>query len=614
MTRRTRTRRLHGLAELVLVAMTALAAACSDVDKPVRAPTDPTSLAKGGGGGTLDPCSDSLARQVSIEIGDLFSGNAASLARARFRTIQDNCVTNRTAAVNHTAGYRPDNTVGYYGWFITLTSDDFQSADHAAAAATHFRTLAQYVGLSTQFYPANFTPDGAIGVCKTDATLPCEIVTGYDILTGEDDEDKHWAGIWVPPGALPSTPSVTPPSGPITGYTFAIAPTLSIDCKRDNLDFVPWCFQFTVTPNTAFQDPFVTLKVCQKNVLSIVDDTDEEQEYYDRLVIAHPTPETLDPLKRIEVYQDAQTNPFTKTFNCNVSDPPGTVATLDPGILMDGLAWLNRAAGAVAHTLAPDPLYAYHTGSTVKSKSLSPIGAVDPLIFRATFNDSLNNVGSPPNPLADKGTWTTIQFVNPGSITVQASLGAYPDTLVVLSQGGGACTNCGSLVLEGTVAGNPPGTFADTGIYDASWVSVQNKPSVKRAPFELRDHNNVVIARLSYSTESSVNILRYNEKVLDQHWVTGQPDSVVINVNFTTRQTTLKIKHAGGTYAPATYASNHSAVTEGFYNKKRNNKGVDVNAGPAADLAKIAADFTGIDAGIMGWARIEIIRRSDPLQ
>ena len=54
----------------------------------------------------------------------------------------------------------------------------------------------------------------------------------------------------------------------------------------------------------------------------------------------------------------------------------------------------------------------------------------------------------------EAGFWTdTIQ--PPGTILVQPSLGDLADTLVVLSQAGGNCANCGSLELRATAQDRP---------------------------------------------------------------------------------------------------------------------------------------------------------------
>jgi hypothetical protein len=242
----------------------------------------------------------------------------------------------------------------------------------------------------------------------------------------------------------------------------------------------------------------------------------------------------------------------------------------------------KRVAWVAKRALGVRTLYAVHGGLGGLGGKISPFGAVDLMVFQATLG-SETIAALPATP--DVGSWTSF-ITPPGSIKVQGSLGAYSDTIVVLSQGGGNCNRCGGLLLQGNLADSSSGgTGAATGIYRVRWVSLQDGPSVKGAPFVARDSNGREIARLSYVTKSSQNLLLYNG-VQAGSWAQHQPQTFVIDVNMDTKKTTLTI--------------------DGVI------KVTDTNFVQAAtSFRQFAADFRGIDSGIMGWAEISITRLED---
>ena len=262
------------------------------------------------------------------------------------------------------------------------------------------------------------------------------------------------------------------------------------------------------------------------------------------------------------------------------------VADLNTGSWHGGLKGIvTRLAFLTRHALTPEPLYASHGGLGGTVRVISPFAAVDRMIFKSTFTaDAVNTVpglvpGSP-----EAGTWSTV-IQPPGSILVQQSLGNLLDKPVVLSQAGGNCTNCGSLELKGTVMStNNPGD--DTGTYWVDWDSLQDGPTVKAAPFVLRSDTGVEIARVTYKTKSNVNGLFYNNGATAiGNWAQHVNQHFEIIVNFNDRTTTLLI---GGTQV-ATGTISTQAHT----------------------IGQLAAEFSGIDSGTMGWDNITIERQVD---
>jgi hypothetical protein len=262
-------------------------------------------------------------------------------------------------------------------------------------------------------------------------------------------------------------------------------------------------------------------------------------------------------------------------------------------------AWhaVRRAADRVAALLSPEPLWATHTALAGGTKSFSPFGALDPLVFQADFTNAGNVIGQPPGP-PEKGTWTTV-VTAPGSITVQASLGDINAPVAVLNQAGGACTKCGGLFLVGTVHGvgsngvtNAPAT---TGIYQVSWRSVVSSPTVKDVPFVLRSADSLVVAQVDYLQGASaksgplVYATRSGQIQTGVTWSQNVSQTFTITVNLDTRATSLSIN---GT--PVSGA-----------------QGVPFVDARATNLQRVAAEFSRIDAQTVGWTAVKIIRLAD---
>lgn len=261
----------------------------------------------------------------------------------------------------------------------------------------------------------------------------------------------------------------------------------------------------------------------------------------------------------------------------------GHVASTPAGSWNGGIRGIaSRLAWHAQQVIIPKPLYAVHGGLGGLGGKLSPHQAVDLLVFDANFEDDV--VGQLPGQ-PETGSFTTPYLITPpGSILVQASLGQHNSQLAVLAQAGGNCANCGGLMLEGNLATASLGVYATHGVYDAEWVSLQDGPTMKKASFVLRSSSDALLASVNYATKSSANIITFgNSNTVLANWVRYVPMHFRIRVDLDANTATLYIDHN-----PVAAAS--------------------VSIPGSANFAKIAADFRGIDSGIMGWDDIKVQR------
>jgi hypothetical protein len=332
-------------------------------------------------------------------------------------------------------------------------------------------------------------------------------------------------------------------------------------CLSTNLQQVGPCFDFNAYPHVAAFDPEVLVVICQP------------QGIQPNTGLGHLVAPGL------TVVEPPAANPFADL--CPHTSSLGVRRRHPDGLLDAGLYALQRFAAQVVKVVTPKPLYAAHGGLTGLAGSLSPLSGVGLRTFQATFTNDV--VGQPPGQ-PEIGTFT--QFVTPpGSILVQASLADLLTKPVVLSQGGGNCQACGGLELAGTLftASSSPAT---NGIYSIVWRWVQDKPSPKDAPIVIRDAAGREIARLSFVRKSSRNELRYNGNRVGT-WTQSAHQLVEITVNLDTKKTTLRVNGV-------VLVSNANFVNT-----------------QASSLARVAAEFSGIDAGVVGWDDITVTRQPD---
>ncbi|HEX7122263.1 MAG TPA: hypothetical protein VF178_07810 [Gemmatimonadaceae bacterium] len=252
---------------------------------------------------------------------------------------------------------------------------------------------------------------------------------------------------------------------------------------------------------------------------------------------------------------------------------------------------VGRLLASVGRWLGPKPLIAAHGGLGGLGTAASPVGGVNTETFFADFSNDV--VGQAPgSPGVGGGAWD-VNAPPPGSVLVQAGLGDLTNKPVVLNQAGGACANCGVLRLVGTMFNAGEGAAADNGVYQVTFRALQNKPSVKEAPFVLRDSQGREIARLAYATVSSTRMLQYNGLDTGCRWIVGRSQGFTIQVDLDNKRTTLTVANCGGT-----------EITS-------RTKNVGLANSAATDLSTLGWVWAGIDAGIVAWDDVQVLRLED---
>ena len=351
------------------------------------------------------------------------------------------------------------------------------------------------------------------------------------------------------PGAGLHVPDNAAPGSHL--YTIQL---IASNCLTTTLGQTGACYFFDAYPQVATFDPMLTVVICQEGDLE------------PNLALGHTHDGTSEVLVR----------PSGSQFPLLCEEPHADAS------FIGGRGVLGRALAAALSMLTPRTAYAAHGGLGGLTGRLSPFGGVELTFFRATF--TADATGQPPG-VPETGSWTTVVAVPPGSITVQSSLGDLTTKPVVLNQAGGNCTLCGGLELTGT-ATTPPEVDATSGVYIVRWTSLQSKPSAKEAPFVIRSSAGLEIARLSYRTVSSSRILSYNNTTLPTGWAQSVAQSFEVVVDLAAKTTSLRID---------------GSPVAGF-------QGVPFVNAAAADVATIGAEFSGIDAGIVGWDNISITK------
>src|SRR5688572_18138535 len=478
------------------------------------------------------PCDAALGREISQAQNSLFSRAVLTAARAAWAPVVNNCVSNLTQAREQMMSY------------VQFVIDTYEAGNVAQprvgtkedAVLAHINTVFLYVGYAAPNLPASvFGAEGALGVIA-DSTTNRELAAAHAAIT---------------------VPKQNADSGDTRAHLYSIYPLTAGCLTGTNLVQNGPCFDIAAHP------AITPKKLNPKGKVGICQPVDEDD----------VLPGNIPALGHL---QDGG--------NTTITGATGIYPTFCPhdqytgswtggfGDMATRLAWLaNKALGVKV-------AYAANGGlGGLDTDFLSPFGAVDLLVFKATFTDDA--VGATPV-TPDVGTWNPVTATHPGSISVQGSLGDIGGQPVVLSQGGGACTNCGGLQLQGNLASAGP--LATDGRYHVEWTSVQASPSVKGAPFVLRSSTGAEIARVTYATVSSANVLSYNGVTFGT-WTRNVSDHFEIVVDLNGKRSTLKVN--GDSVASDTIT--------------------------AANFASVSADFTGIDSGVMGWDEIFVRRLSD---
>jgi hypothetical protein len=535
-----------------------LAVACTDQPRqpPPTAPIASVPLLSQG-----SQCSGALASQISKEEKALFVDPALSIISAQFSTIKHLCAV-------------PTSPAAFEAMMVYLqeTIDAFHShPPQIVGGATtqqgvdHWRSVTLYVDGTALSRPAGVLDNtGAAGVAPspTPPAWPVEVITG----------DRR-AGLLV-----------RQLSSPIGSHLFTIN-LLSPSCLTTNLRQFAACYNFDVYRAASNFSPPLVVALCRPDESATELPVDSYAHLGHRK--ADGTTEVLaDPADfgvSWRFLQEQSVDPA----GCNDLSVGGNNFGLGNGAFA-------RLLGTVARALTPRSLFAAHGGlggMDEFSGGMSPIGSVNVQTFAANFNKDV--VGLPPTSPDLGGGWSqTVQ--SPGSILVQSAIGdpvgGLNDKPVVLNQGGGACTNCGTLELTGALFDSST-VPANVGTYTVSWYSLQDKPTVKDAPLLLRDSNGLEIARLSYKTISSIPKLFYNDTTdTGCLWTQHVAQHFTITVDLNNKKTTLAIDGC----------SPNNVSNVNFRMK-------------ATDLYSIGWEEMGIDAGIIGWDNITIFRNADPV-
>jgi len=218
-------------------------------------------------------------------------------------------------------------------------------------------------------------------------------------------------------------------------------------CLSTPLPQYPLCYDFSVFPKTSFAVP-VTVVMCPLESVS-------HEEFYHRLVLAHPDPN----------------DPNAIQFTTRAADPLGLVCTNAVLPTPGGLGGLLQRLGAfAARLILPTPLYAPHGGMGGSVDSFSPFIAVDSAAD-LTVQSVTQTPGAPTT--ADVITVSAVIHNNSpvpaGPFTV--AFGADPASAPVVSVPGLA--GGASVPVSVTVGPRAAGTYQDTVTVDVGNAVVE---------------------------------------------------------------------------------------------------------------------------------------------
>jgi len=521
--------------QLSLILALALAVgACSDQTSPLPTQVPPPAFA------LTDACDGELAKQISSEQNSLFKAAQLTEAKKRFTVIAAGCPGTKQEMLDYVRF-----TIANLAFAMDPNKASPPTRDEAMVA--HWNSLFVYVGLPAPGEPAAvLSAGGAAKVC--DADVECDVRTGdlqAELLVAANSTiGRHLYTLYK----------------------------RSDGCFATNLDKTGPCFQVDANPHVTVFSPMAKVGICQAV-------TDSEVIPGLAPALAHLETETVSGQP---VTTTRLTLPLGAPFPAFCAD----VAANDVGPRLQRLGAIGRLASAALDFVRPTTLYAGHGGLGGSTLVLSPFGGVDRYIFKATFSTPLTT----PTYAADKGTFDVVTFTPPGMITIEPSLGdpllGLNDEPIVLSQGGGNCTQCGGLMLRGVVTTSTAGQSASYGTYVVSWQSLQDKPTLKAAPFVLRGGDLAEIARLAYETRNNQRVLTYNGVVLTSRtWTQHVAQTFEIFVDLDAKTTSLRID---GTAVPEAQGKPFVAA--------------------ATNLTYFAAEFTGIDAGTVGLDNLGVLR------
>jgi hypothetical protein len=481
-------------------------------------------------------CSSTLDRTIRAEQADLFEGATLKAVQDAWALVQSSCNADNPDASNATLLSYVNQVVNLYKGGSVLQPP--KNADKETYFLSHVSHAFEFAGYGAVSLPSTDGPLDRVGALQVIGTF----VDSADVHTGDNQAALR---IYTQDS-----------EGDSRAHLFAIYPEADA-CTTDNLASLGGCYHFAAFPSVSpVFSPEIRVGVCSDNddtgmvpgLIHVVGESDTEV-----AGTAHGFPSCIEP-----------------------TAAAGSWKTL--GGTLTRLAWLAGKA------ISPNVAYATHGGLTGTGGKLSPWGGAELL----TFNDQVADDAGAFDGTPDVGSWV-YSVTPPGSITV-GPLGTYSENMIIMSQAGGACTKkCGGLSLKG-VFESESGNDATEGKYEITFVALQAAPSVKEAPFIIRDGAGVQLARLSFVTVSSQNRLYYNYNSKNNTgtfvgtWTRYEPITVKFVVDLDGDTVTLYLN--GSTTASATSST-------------------------SAGLASISFEAAGIDSGIMGWDDIHVQRLSD---
>ena len=295
---------------------------------------------------TQSPRADLLTGATALNMGQinqlliaLFpAGSLLDSARNQANNIQPLLAQGDIPGAQSTALHLADFTIKGYRAGQLLDPNGTLPLTTPEAVVQLFDALLSFVGLP----PSGLTSD-ALG-----PTGPSGASDVFGALGGTLATVEGLAGLSVPPDAVSGV------------HLFLITRrddlALQGTCLSTPLPQYPLCYDFFVFPKTSFSVP-VTVVMCPLESVS-------HEEYYHRLVLAHPDPN----------------DPNAIQFTTRAADPLGLVCTnaVLPPPPTGGVGSLLRRLGAfAARLILPSPLYATHDGMGGSVSSFSPFIAVD---------------------------------------------------------------------------------------------------------------------------------------------------------------------------------------------------------------------------------------------
>jgi len=375
---------------------------------------------------TQSPRADLLGDAPSLSIGHinqlliaLFpAGSLLDSARDQLHNIQPLLSHGDLAGAQSTALHLADFTIKGYRAGQLLDPSGTLLLTTLEAVVQLFDALLSLVGLP----PSGLTSD-ALGPTGPSGTSDVFGALGGTLATVEG-----LAGLSVPADAV---------SG---DHLFLITRrddlALQGTCLSTPLPQYPLCYDFSVFPKTSFTVP-VTVVMCPLESVS-------HEDYYHRLVLAHPDPN----------------DPNAIQFTTRAADPLGLVCTNAVLPTPGGVgALLRRLGGFAARLILPSPLYATHGGMGGSVDSFSPFIAVDSAAD-LTVQSVTQTPGAPTT--ADVITVSAVihnnSSVPAGPFTV--AFGADPALALMVSVPGLA--GGASVPVSVTVGPRAAGTYQDT--------------------------------------------------------------------------------------------------------------------------------------------------------